>query len=559
MQRCPECWSTIETTGPDCPQCGARITAASRPRPWILASAAVGIAIAIGAVWWFSGPTDPAPTAEDVAATEATNDPTPPAPQTESTAREALHHWELSREVDEARVDALVVESKDPERALLFVPLSSIPRTGSMQRLDEPLDVDVVHADPIHGYALLIAARPEGIEPVQLASSAGVPVGSVLEPVTRHGERLEPVRLAARELDGTLIVDPELPRGSALLDNDGRAIGLMIDDLRALPVDQAMLWLDHRVGRPLAEVQAELRSGDPRWLLAEIDAVLNGEAPTVAELTKVLGLANRAASLARDRATIEAAHERTKVALRAKLRAEARNDDHTAAIATARGALALFPSHHGIAGDLVQLLSVHGDPFEAAGRFEQLRVASPQEAEAAGEVLADALLRESRRLARAGRTADARRALLRGLSLFPEHAGLRDAHARSQAGEVVIPIDSRSGSIDTMADVSGELVSFVVDTGATLTTIPTAVASRLGLRSASNPRITVQTANGPVQGERIVLPWVQVGTIRLARVDAVVIDLPGHLGNRGLLGMSALGQLDVSIAGGQMTLRPKSR
>ena len=97
--------------------------------------------------------------------------------------------------------------------------------------------------------------------------------------------------------------------------------------------------------------------------------------------------------------------------------------------------------------------------------------------------------------------------------------------------------------------MGGQAVKFLVDTGASLTTVPTALADRLGLRKKSNPRTKVTTASGEVEVEIVVLPRLRLGSkILLKKVRAAVLDLPGEdLAGTGLLGLNVLQRLNMQI------------
>jgi aspartyl protease family protein len=112
----------------------------------------------------------------------------------------------------------------------------------------------------------------------------------------------------------------------------------------------------------------------------------------------------------------------------------------------------------------------------------------------------------------------------------------------------VIPYDPKTRMIKAQASVGGQAVRFLVDTGASLTTVPTAVADRLGLRKKTNPRAKVTTASGVLEVEVVELPSLKLGKIRLRKVRAAVLDLPGEsLAGTGLLGLNALQRLNMEI------------
>lgn len=105
------------------------------------------------------------------------------------------------------------------------------------------------------------------------------------------------------------------------------------------------------------------------------------------------------------------------------------------------------------------------------------------------------------------------------------------------------------------AVVEGRAVRLMVDTGATVVALTPADARRLGLALNANDfseRIT--TAAGPARAARVRLASLSVGAVRVADVDAVVVErgLP-----HSLLGMSWLGRLSgFEASADALTLRP---
>lgn len=94
-------------------------------------------------------------------------------------------------------------------------------------------------------------------------------------------------------------------------------------------------------------------------------------------------------------------------------------------------------------------------------------------------------------------------------------------------------------------------IRMLIDTGATLVTIPAELANRLGIPYQTGRRGISNTANGQVASYLIKLDTLKLGGIELNQVDAAVqetgLDLP-------LLGMSALNRLDIKQSGDQMNL-----
>lgn len=120
----------------------------------------------------------------------------------------------------------------------------------------------------------------------------------------------------------------------------------------------------------------------------------------------------------------------------------------------------------------------------------------------------------------------------------------------SGRGKVILAADTR-GHFFADGAVNGVAVRFVVDTGATMVSLPRADADRLGLDYRHGQRGTSRTANGPVPVYLVKLDAVKVGGIELHNVDALVVD--GGL-DQALLGMSFLNRVEMQRDGATMTL-----
>jgi aspartyl protease family protein len=120
-----------------------------------------------------------------------------------------------------------------------------------------------------------------------------------------------------------------------------------------------------------------------------------------------------------------------------------------------------------------------------------------------------------------------------------------------RAPQVTLSADSR-GQFVTDSTVNGSPMRFMVDTGATLVSIPGNEARRLGIDFAKGQKGVVQTANGPAPAYRIKLDSVKVGEIELLNVDAIVLDGGGLA--QPLLGMSFLNRVEMRREGDSMTL-----
>jgi len=80
------------------------------------------------------------------------------------------------------------------------------------------------------------------------------------------------------------------------------------------------------------------------------------------------------------------------------------------------------------------------------------------------------------------------------------------------------------------------------------------MAAELGLKRGA--ALTLQTANGPTVGYQTRLARIQVGSLELKDVGAVISD--GIDDNVVLLGMSFLSRVEFSQRNGVLTLRPSS-
>jgi len=116
---------------------------------------------------------------------------------------------------------------------------------------------------------------------------------------------------------------------------------------------------------------------------------------------------------------------------------------------------------------------------------------------------------------------------------------------------VTLAADAR-GHFVAEGRVNGAHVRFLVDTGATLVTLSTAEAKRLGIDFKSGQPAVSQTANGRVLVYRVRLDSVTVGPMTLLAVDAVVHDSPGL--DVALLGMSFLNRTEIRREGANLTL-----
>lgn len=131
-------------------------------------------------------------------------------------------------------------------------------------------------------------------------------------------------------------------------------------------------------------------------------------------------------------------------------------------------------------------------------------------------------------------------------------------HVRSEAyaapsgrASVTLAADSR-GHFVTDAQVNGAPIRFLVDTGATLISLPFAEARRLGIDTSKAPRGTAMTANGAARVARVMLDTVRIGGVEIHNVEALVHQGPGL--DVALLGMSFLNRVEMLREGERLTL-----
>jgi aspartyl protease family protein len=95
-------------------------------------------------------------------------------------------------------------------------------------------------------------------------------------------------------------------------------------------------------------------------------------------------------------------------------------------------------------------------------------------------------------------------------------------------------------------------VQFLVDTGATTITLPSAEARRLDINYLGGQRGYTQTANGRAAAYRVSLDTVKIGDITLHAVEAIVLEGDGL--KIALLGMSFLNRTEMRRDGQALTL-----
>ncbi len=125
--------------------------------------------------------------------------------------------------------------------------------------------------------------------------------------------------------------------------------------------------------------------------------------------------------------------------------------------------------------------------------------------------------------------------------------------ADDRLGELEIE-PGQYGQFRLEAEVNGELVDFLVDTGASLVVLGSETAERLGFDlDALEYSGMAQTANGTAPIARIILDEIVIGDLTMGTVEAAVIKKPMATS---LLGMSFLARLGgYEVRDGRLVLR----
>jgi len=119
-----------------------------------------------------------------------------------------------------------------------------------------------------------------------------------------------------------------------------------------------------------------------------------------------------------------------------------------------------------------------------------------------------------------------------------------------QFQEVVLQ-RSRNGHYVFDGEINRQKVTFMVDTGATVTALPGNQQQRLGLKAG--PGTQISTANGIATAHLTRLDQLAIGDIELYDVGATIID--GMDVNEVLLGMNVLKHFELVQRGNELIIR----
>ena len=126
-----------------------------------------------------------------------------------------------------------------------------------------------------------------------------------------------------------------------------------------------------------------------------------------------------------------------------------------------------------------------------------------------------------------------------------------DTTVTSDKVKEVVLKRNRFGHYVATGKINGEPVEFLLDTGATLVSVPIAIAQQLELEPGA--RMLVETANGQITTYATKLDSVTIGEIELTNVRATIN--PNSSSNAVLLGMTYLKHLELVQRGNTLSLR----
>jgi aspartyl protease family protein len=129
--------------------------------------------------------------------------------------------------------------------------------------------------------------------------------------------------------------------------------------------------------------------------------------------------------------------------------------------------------------------------------------------------------------------------------------GITANFAVAENSSVTLTADAK-GHFVTEGSINGSTVKFLIDTGATMVSLSSSEAKRIGLNYLKGERGQVSTANGLVPIYKVKLDTVKIGDIALNNVDGIVQE--GNTLPIALMGMSFLNRVEMKREGSQMTL-----
>ncbi len=532
-----------------CDQCGVSLAkpAGKGVRVWI---ALAGILVIAVASYYFSLAGKPAEHSDQSGESETLAQTKDPITQQEAPApanpgAEIWRHYHLGVYTNTGPITLLAVMAQEDdwpkERCHLLLPLEQFPARGPLKINNQEMACTVVHMDWENGLVLFSVA------------------GNVL---TQQG--VEPAVLNSP--DATLSRQP-----------------LSLAMVRTLGS-----WLGQHRGISLDEAQQQFRSRQPQYILEDATALCwsnKEEGPKVGDVKKAIAMLDSGLHQVRDHETNQEFTQLLRKCHQLLVRQLAKSN-LAEALQQGQQSRQLYPYYTPLLEDLVYLNLQNSDPDQALDLFHEFRRKSPAAARKMSNDVANFCHKLAMGMLNNQQFAEATALLWKTMQLFPNRANLNIAMAKASLGSnkpkvavvyarraaqldpafskqlrtyqeavdrankpsmVRIPFDPKTHIINAKASMAGHDLQLVVDTGASLTTMPLSMAKRLGYSKPTNRRVQISTAGGMVEAELALLPWISIGSIRVNKVKVVLMDLPGSLAGKGLLGLNVLRRLNMQI------------
>ena len=119
---------------------------------------------------------------------------------------------------------------------------------------------------------------------------------------------------------------------------------------------------------------------------------------------------------------------------------------------------------------------------------------------------------------------------------------------------ITLAADSR-GHFVSSGTINGQVMQYMVDTGASTVAIGRTDADRMGLNYQSGQPVRVNTANGVAQGWRMKIDSLRIGEVEVFGVDAIITPQPMPYV---LLGNSFLAGFQMTRINDQMVLEKRN-
>ncbi|OGH96438.1 MAG: hypothetical protein A2104_06760 [Candidatus Melainabacteria bacterium GWF2_32_7] len=108
--------------------------------------------------------------------------------------------------------------------------------------------------------------------------------------------------------------------------------------------------------------------------------------------------------------------------------------------------------------------------------------------------------------------------------------------------------DSNSALVVKDVVINSKLgANFILDTGATYTTISYNLARNLDLLRSDLPRVSVMTANGRINAPKVVLNSVEIDGLVARNVEVMILDIGASKDISGLLGLNFIQKFKLTI------------